>query len=112
MDAKELRIGNNLDFEGAICGVKEIDSAGVKVLFKDGEEIWIDLFQLGPVPINNRVLNKIEDQIISNRLGCGFEKGKLKLYLSDQWSFDCEYLHQLQNLYFALTNKELIYNPK
>lgn len=26
--------------------------------------------------------------------------------------FTFKYLHQLQNLYFALTNQELIYNPK
>lgn len=113
MNAKELRIGNNLDFEGAICGVKEIDSSGAKVLFKDGEETWIDLFQLGKVSLKREVFNKIEDQLIENGLIYGFEKGKLlTLYLSDQWEFECECLHQLQNLYFALTNQELIYNPK
>lgn len=112
MNAKELRIGNNLDFEGAICEVKEIDSSGAKVLFKDGEETWIDLFQLGKVYLTNKIFKKIEDQISKQFFSYGFEKGKLTIYLSDAWELESKYLHQLQNLYFALTNKELIYNPK
>jgi hypothetical protein len=40
------------------------------------------------------------------------EGGKYGINLEEQYFGYCQFLHQLQNIYFALTGEELIYNPK
>lgn len=63
--------------------------------------------RIKPIPLTKELYRKIEKQLIIKGFSYGFEKGKLTLYLSDQWDFESEFLHQFQNLYFALTNEEL-----
>jgi hypothetical protein len=63
--------------------------------------------RIKPIPLTEELYRKIEKQLIIKGFSYGFEKGKLTLYLSDEWEFESEFLHQLQNLYFALTNEEL-----
>jgi hypothetical protein len=76
--------------------------------------------------INSEICKPIEltEEIL---LKCGFEKKEEKVYVNknitiykfgDLYWFDLQNeaiyiltLNQLQNLYFALTNKELIYTP-
>ena len=108
MKANELRIGN-------------------WVLSKDGRHIQMnrDMFGvvplLTPIPLTPEVLEKCK----------GFEKDKsgdyvflnyykiqriLKGYIwaygfSSAYCVELKYLHQLQNLIFALTGEELIYKP-
>jgi hypothetical protein len=124
MKAKDLRLGNILEFEGRACKVLEIDSQGVVVLFDDGEEVWIDLFQFNSIllteewllkvgferfPKSFSVLNKKVNEhtaIIGDLKG--FEmtsiiRGSVNLVPLPK----IEYVHQLQNLYFALTGSEL-----
>ncbi len=61
MIAKELRLGNIIEFEGELCRVKEIDHQGVKVEFlKKDETIWIDLFQLNEVTLTKEILLKVK----------------------------------------------------
>lgn len=118
MKAQELRISNVIDFEGRNAIVKEIDSVGVKVVFDDGEDIWIDLFQFQPIPLT-------EDWLIK----FGFEKDEYDPYYDllffevrfyegayvynpiseyfPAYGIGLEYVHELQNLYFALTGEEL-----
>jgi len=120
MGSRELRIGNLLEFEGDKCEVIEIDSNGAVVLFESGEEVWIDLFQLQQIKLTEEWLLKSGfEEIIGNvenskcfrhpkcslivyfdgiRLSVKFWQGNEK-----------KYVHQLQNFYFALTNKELEY---
>ena len=109
-----LRIGNYLDFGSRICIIEAIDKQGVEVKFLDnGEEEWIDLYLFTPIPITKEILLK-----------CGFSKFKgdnSDCFLNDfETSCNMEllfwkgteiknikHLHQLQNLYFALTGKEI-----
>lgn len=125
MKPTELRIGNILDFEGMYSIIKEIDSQGVSVFINETkEDIWIDLSQSTPVPLTEEILLK-----------CGF--GKIQniyqrhnqvlleptvnnSFIVKFWTISIsraepiyhnnltiKYLHQLQNLYFALTGEEL-----
>lgn len=117
----ELRLGNLLDFEGETCIVREIDSSGAVVLFNNNEEYWIDLFQFNGIPLTEEWFLKFgfennngfwslknidildfklnKDYIIifnENPANSGISGRKL-----------IKYVHQLQNLYFALTGEEL-----
>lgn len=119
MEASELRIGSIIDFDGMKSIVKEIDNQGVVVFIKETDETeWIDLFQFTPITLTEEILLK-----------CGFEKrsdGHFNMFkqsevdiiiCNDFSSWQCDginfsvncikYLHQLQNLYFALIGTEL-----
>jgi hypothetical protein len=111
--ANELRIGNWLEFNlyGG-KGMRQIDHTDFEFIFDN------DLRCAKPIPLTEDWLVKL-----------GFEKqmawtfyipitGNMKLvyYLGEKgWSIgnkeysdhECEYVHELQNLYFALTGKEL-----
>lgn len=121
IDVKELRIGNYYEWSF-------IASMGIGVDFiKDGKDI--DRYQnlREPIPLTAEVL-----------LACGFKNPQGDYWMKDNdlllafdscwwwtnsWEPDGEfgfealatyreinYLHQLQNLYHALTGKELTYN--
>lgn len=129
MKANELRIGNLVylynpdnweDYINQIVRVEAIDlkmSAMEKTRWKNsfgGLKLVCDKQQFNqfseyakPIPLTEELYRKVEKQLIKKGFSYGFEKGKLTLYLSDQWEFESEFLHQLQNLYFALTNEEL-----
>jgi hypothetical protein len=121
---KELRIGNLVDWNGEIAKISQL--LELEVGFKCGES---DLYQnIQPIPLTEEILVN----------WCGFKKGILFytiLYLSNanwhislkdgvyqlnykentknQWIPVCrnlKHVHQLQNLYFALTGEELPIN--
>ena len=60
------------------------------------------------VPINEKCLNKLEDEII---IWCQPEIAFVSICKKDYEipTKNIKYLHQLQNLYFSLTGKELIF---
>ena len=62
---------------------------------------------LKPIPLTLQLYREIEIQLIRKGFSYGFEKGKLTLYLSDEWEFESEFLHQFQNLFFFLSGSEL-----
>lgn len=123
IQANELRLGNLIDFEGLPSVVKEIDSQGVVVFIGEtGETEWIDLFQFNPIPLTEEILLKCGFEKIENNwkvlsysnvfyfswerlAGSAFSLDNESIYLPH-----IEYLHQLQNLYFALTGEELEIN--
>ena len=122
MKASELRIGNYLDFDGRICFIEAIDKQGVEVKFLDnGEEEWIDLFQFSPIQITEEWALKFgfekknnEVFIFHNLLLLNIWNKECEIYLGDRtfvmwmvWDLDIIQIHQLQNLYFALTGEEL-----
>jgi len=122
MKASELRIGNKImDISGFIGSVSSIhDDETVKLINDEGVLLdWMraDLFL--PIPLTEEILLK-----------CGFEPfgskmnlwGNKKCYIKvKNWlvykfellgcyiylDYDLKHLHQLQNLYFSLTNEEL-----
>ena len=67
----------------------------------------IPFTSLKPIPLTLQLYREIEIQLIRKGFSYGFEKGKLTLYLSDEWEFESEFLHQLQNLFFFLSGSEL-----
>jgi len=130
IQASELRIGNYLsDFQDRLVKVNAIREHGIRCRYNrrdTGEEhsSLYDCSNLSPIPLTPEILEK-----------CGFEKrgkngyygngkGNL-LYIDisnnsllqagayDSWAIlttKLQHLHQLQNLYYALTGEELIYN--
>jgi hypothetical protein len=122
MNANELRIGNKILFaeDGTEFTVTDILGNGFNVKNEE-ENTWIEADQFEGVTLTEEWL-----------LSFGFYKtmswtyaieleGNLKLvyYLGEKgWSIgfksysdftNLKYVHQLQNLYFALMGKELIY---
>ena len=112
MKANELRIGNLIDRQDYICKVTKIEEGGIitepleykgEMFVKQGVE---------PIPLTEEWLVKF-----------GFKKGSkgwFKTYshktevsvITCKFNFYmykhiCNYVHQLQNLYFALTGEEL-----
>lgn len=113
MKANELRIGNWV--KGITGNPIKLTGADIFVL-EQGDDNGL----CEPIPLTPEVLEK-----------CGFEKSlgvyvinkacifgslsKINIYIEDydaDYEFTCpEHLHQLQNLYFALTGEELQYKP-
>lgn len=133
INSNELRIGSIIDFDGMKSIVKEIDNQGVVVFIKETDETeWIDLFQFTPITLTEEILLKCgfkhETMFIIKNLylieygdfyfALDENNGYYHVKLSNH-SFGHEkqvglgmikYLHQIQNLYFALTGKELEIN--
>lgn len=115
MDAKELRLGNYVNNEQRTDVIDGIDPYRVQCHLlsdKNRETLYeVPLKLIKPIPLTEDWLLKF-----------GFEKA-LNGWWSDNelWSYkngkfylgaitylsDVTFVHQLQNLYFALTNKEL-----
>ena len=115
--ANELMVGNLIYFEGETCKVLSIDGHGVDVLFLgSGEEVWIDLFQFTPIPLTEEWLLKLgfSDSFTEFKIN-NFVIAKdndLFYYQFENYQVEIpdvklQYVHQLQNLYFALTGEEL-----
>jgi hypothetical protein len=122
MDAKELRIGNWL--------YSNLTMQQFQVISEDIHEIFIDPRTTEPVPLTEEWLvkfgfeydEKFGGVIVKNRLyndticiQLSPKTGrviKCKIYLSLSTKFDkVQYVHQLQNLYYALTGEELTLKP-
>lgn len=117
INRKDLRIGNFVELNGEIKPVEAIGYDKISVIGR----YWLD-DQLNPIPLTEEILIK-----------CGFEKEETiyyfplelsKFYIrnpykgSNIWRIKTDpentiaevcFLHQLQNLYFALTGQELTY---
>jgi hypothetical protein len=123
MEAKELRIGNYLFYNGDIKEVSSLHDDNT-LRFKDGNSsigcFSTKLLLIKPIPLTEEWLLKFglnETQfgmtVLSNNLwGILIEKSDV----NDSWNVSArdeyiisviDYVHQLQNLYFALTNQEL-----
>jgi hypothetical protein len=125
MEQNELRIGNYLEMNTNPCIVVELLRFGAKRFkYVNGTEIFTDTHkELRPIKLTEQWLLKF-----------GFEKTETKYYYEKQLLFEVHFrnghlvicrnglidsmfisiksVHQLQNLYFALTGEELIFtNP-
>lgn len=118
MEAKELRIGNLVNHGKAYQN-----------RYKNPNEIsWMDLEDTSgyePIPLTEECGFELEDKywnfvgygtrlIYQDRLHPAIKIEKLKtqwvFYFNDEIINFKEYLHEAQNLYFALTNEELKLN--
>ena len=118
MKVQELRIGNYVIDNLEICQVIQIESNGNVMTTCKSKFPISNVEDLEPVKLTENVL-----------LMCGFDEnmvlstieGEIRYYgdgginiggedsctLGMVYIAKCKYLHQLQNLYFALTGKEL-----
>ena len=121
--ANELRIGNWLEFDNYIqpskfiqVGRRFFSSASI-----DGTE---ENFRVSeyyhPIPLTEELLLKCgfyHNEKIEYRLHCPefpitIDIDDFGIQISDSWEFgSIQYLHELQNLYYALTKTELIITP-
>jgi hypothetical protein len=110
INANELRIGNFVDFGE----VTSLSAKNINVIKKN----WLftcDYEDVNPIPLTEDWLIKFEFQKSENH--SWFDKdfisisksNSLSIYSREWFNMDkkIEYVHQLQNLYFALTQKEL-----
>lgn len=111
MEAKELRIGNLvLDKDNNIFAIAGILQNSV---FKENAYIGMPLEWIKPIPLTEDYL--LDFGFNHNEEKNVFELNGFLIYKQDCFWFDLisdsieiEYIHQLQNLYFSLTNEELI----
>jgi hypothetical protein len=118
MKANELRIGNYLfDREDRLCKVEAIDLAFIDSVVNEAFKApaiigGLTALPHKPIELTEEILLKCE---IDEDINLEFDKilGYYVVYLEDSFclnSVKLYHLHQLQNLYHALTNEELEIN--
>jgi hypothetical protein len=117
MDAKELRIGNLIMWEGNHHKISSINSNGfVSITKKNLEPSRFLIQKTKPIKLTEEWLVKFGfeiDWIISHKDEYFnlFQESENYYYSADMHhytSVKMMHVHQLQNLYFALTGEELI----
>ena len=119
MDAKELRIGSII--KPWLNKHNGIIKDSIEFIIVDGKDL-IDIIYEGskvePIQISEEWLLKFGFETFGNKIYNSYHEGfDFEFYYSNSggcWNFkldekelDIKHVHQLQNLYFALTNKEL-----
>lgn len=118
--AQELRIGNAVNFmeDGTTFIVTEISANGIAVK-NDSEETWIELDQFSGIPLSPEILEKSGFSNVRDVHWCVPNREPSKSFEVCLWSDhvsytmsnthdrELKYVHELQNLYFALTGEEL-----
>lgn len=116
IQSTELRIGNWVSFKGLWNErVRSISSSGM-IQFVDNDGIF-DEEGVEPISVTKEILYKLgatdfpdgEHLTLCNRL-IGYAECRNEFFDSST-GLPLKYLHQLQNLYFALTGQELNYKP-
>ena len=115
MEANELRIGNLVEYLGEFKEVLGMDEE--TVFLKNTVSVnYLDLDEISPILLTKEwLLNFGFDKI-----GVNFDfknfvlwgnclDSKVSFRLLDNEKIEIKHVHQLQNLYFALTNNELIF---
>lgn len=118
MKAQELRIGNYLELLGEIRKVE-----GIFNLPKRKEMYWIKcegiidtkIIHCEPIPLTEEWLFKLGGVKTTDSFGgylfyypnCNAMRIKNNEWSSQHITVKVEFVHQLQNLYFALTGEEL-----
>jgi len=118
MKAKELRLGNYIIANGSIEKINYITPATLGYGEKEFAPICTsDYKYFEPIPLTEEWLLKFgfkNDEFISyrwyapNDISLVYDLDDNCVCISDSWEFGkIKYVHELQNLYFALTNQEL-----
>ena len=122
MNNKDFRIGNLLvdSLTGAYLEVCELgENVGATVIDRSRYPLP-DGWQMAPIPITSIILQKFGFQ--KDRDGV-FKRGNVMYWVADTWpggdvlqiaagyapiiNCPCKYVHQLQNLIYALTGEEI-----
>lgn len=130
MKASELRLNNWVRFSEEQIDFKviEISEKGIAVV-NVSEETWIELDQFEPIPLTEEWLVKFGFKLYPSGYFCldlgssntyfsiGLKHHKTLNLITEQYESThliefkhIKYVHQLQNLYFALTGEELTLN--
>ena len=131
MEAKELRIGNKvLNVKGEVDSIKEIweKNNDYAVVLENEHNAYYLTHKGGelikPIPLTEKWLlkfgfDKIKmESILYSKYSKGYlggieidlRKSEIEGWQITYCNYVIKYVHQLQNLYFALTNEELILN--
>lgn len=117
--ANELRIGNWIMFDNRYF---QIECNSVHFPYLRTAEFGagvVDYNNIQPIPLTEDILLKCgfyHNEKIEYRLHCPefpitIDIDDFGIQISDSWEFgSIKYLHELQNLYYALTKTELIIN--
>ena len=113
MKANELRIGNLIyGYSGRVCAISSINESFIKIR---NDQDTILLCDCKPIPLtedwlvklgfeSNPYQDRYENKVI--QVECNKLRGYTELWIDGMPHI--KYVHQLQNLYFALTGEELI----
>lgn len=117
--ANELRIGNLIKYGVHTAPVLSIFNGTSGNVKSDNPYVCLpfpgeirNLYEIEPIPLSSEILEKCG--LINNEVFPAIEYFSIKdgsLYFERNYTaVNIEYLHQLQNLYFALTGEELVIN--
>lgn len=125
--SNELRIGNLIEHKAIMCEVLSIDNEWLQI---DNDQLNTKIIDCKPIPLTEEWLFKFGFEIdesndnkktktlstqVSNTESLYFDENEW--YISHDWNNNNfkntfwnqpKYVHQLQNIYFALTGEELI----
>ena len=119
IQAQELRLNNLISFpfisqEVEVIGIALHDSLGLRIQAKgvDGSIYFEPIEVFDPIPLTEEWLLKLGYNGCSIRHNHYVIKGHTiwlcqEMFLCDKNGIIIKHVHQLQNLYFALTNTEL-----
>lgn len=102
----ELREGNWIKSETELFGKKSWNEWQVNI--EDFEHIKNNPENYFGIPITEDIFKKIIYQLFEVKFYSKYINRRITIILNEKLSIQSEYLHELQNLYFALTKKELI----
>jgi hypothetical protein len=116
MKANELRVGNLFWFTD-FHARKERVICGADIAYAEKEPDWLDAFWTPITLTEERLLrfgfesNSYQDRYENNviHIECNKTRGFTELWIERMPHI--KYVHQLQNLYFALTGQELELKP-
>lgn len=109
MKVQDLRIGNKIKFKtGDIMTVTAVSLVGVYVEEKEprSDGWFLSFSQFSPIPLTEEIAIKFGYECLSE-MAIDFSKNKYNIKISSSDLLKL-YVHQSQNLFFALTGKELI----
>lgn len=123
MKPEELRIGNWVKYRGEPVKVEQLR---VNCLGIANSDVLVDYNEIEPIELTKEVLLKVGFEkngnvyiLICGGIKISYYTDKVKqsldinvsrekrFYKNELRSYDIEYLHQLQNAYYLLVNKEL-----
>ena len=119
MNANEFRVTNFVNYNGEMFPIIFIGLDSVVLIRKDQSTFTVKLDRIKPISITNDKLLKFglksNDNIwykIKSKSDILFEISSSGLFAIDNMStIRCiNYLHELQNLYFALVGEELVFS--
>jgi hypothetical protein len=119
LEGKDLRVGNYVLVYGTdVFKCAGIDERMFYTYRDDGQREGYSLAAVSPIPLTTEILEKcgFERDTVTKTEVYRFPKLSLMRGLDNEYRFfdiksaPIKYLHQLQNLYFALTGEELTIN--